>query len=406
MHIDSLQHAEQVLSQYYAPSTTKYSLKNMRALMRWLGDPQDSLRVIHVAGTSGKTSTAYYTAALLCDGKTRVGLSVSPHVDSITERLQINGKQISQADFCDLLSKFIQLIAKAPVRPSYFELLTALSFWYFAKQDVDFAVIEVGLGGLLDATNVIRREDKICVITDIGLDHVEVFGDSLRQIATQKAGIITARNQVVMHSQTQEVLQVITDTCKKRDATLHIVTQNSDDFMQLPLIQRRNFSVACAAAQLALNGQVAAKVIDAALCVKIPARIEYRKYKGRPIVVDGAHNAQKLTGFFSSLPTMPARDVWVLCAFVQQGSGVRWHESLDVISLYAKNLVIVQFSAGPKQSVPAKDIAQYAESHGMHVVDVGNDIPKGLDVVTANGKRAVVTGSFYIMHTVHELLDA
>ncbi|MCA9326649.1 hypothetical protein KC976_03555, partial [Candidatus Saccharibacteria bacterium] len=182
--------AQKVLRTYYANAQTKYTLDNMCALMDHIGSPQEKIRVVHVAGTSGKTSTSYYAAALLRAAGLQVGLSVSPHVDQINERLQINGQPLSEAEFCQVLTEFLNAIKDAPVKPSYFELLTAMAFWEYARRGVDAAVMEVGLGGLLDATNVISRRDKICLITDIGLDHTEILGDTLVEIAQQKAGII------------------------------------------------------------------------------------------------------------------------------------------------------------------------------------------------------------------------
>ena len=169
-----------------------YTLDTMRALMLALGNPQNSYKTIHVAGTSGKTSTSYYIAALLGQTGKKIGLSVSPHVDNVNERVQIDLVPLDEHEYCQQFSTFLQIINKLRIKPTYFELLIAFAFWQFAQEKVDYAVIEVGLGGLLDGTNVIERSDKVCVIADIGLDHVAVLGNSLAGIAAQKAGITGA----------------------------------------------------------------------------------------------------------------------------------------------------------------------------------------------------------------------
>ena len=180
--IHTLAEANLALRPFYDYSRTAYTLDVMKALMEHLGNPQNQLRVLHVAGTSGKTSTAYYCAALLKEAGKKVGLSVSPHVDTVNERLQINGQPMPEAEFCKVLSEFLDVVAESGIKPSYFELLVAMTYWEFARQKVDYAVIEVGLGGLRDGTNVIERADKVCLITDIGLDHTEILGHTLTKI--------------------------------------------------------------------------------------------------------------------------------------------------------------------------------------------------------------------------------
>jgi dihydrofolate synthase/folylpolyglutamate synthase len=156
-----------------------------------VGNPQDHLRVIHLAGTSGKTSTSYYIAGLLKAGGMKVGLTVSPHVTAITERVQINNIPLSETEFCRYMSEFLPLVTADEERlPSYFEVMMVFALWVFDKSNVDYAVVETGLGGLHDSSNICRRTDKICIITDIGVDHTHVLGDTIEKIATHKAGII------------------------------------------------------------------------------------------------------------------------------------------------------------------------------------------------------------------------
>ena len=195
--------------------------------MDYLGNPQNQLKVIHVAGTSGKTSTSYYAAALLAATGKKVGLTVSPHIAEINERVQINLLPMPEAEFCKELSEFLALIETSQINPSWFEFLIAFDYWEFAKQAADYAVVEVGLGGLLDGTNVIDRADKVCIITDIGLDHVRVLGHSLPEIAAQKAGIIQPRNVVFSYSQAANITDIIKNQAEQMQAELHLIVSFS-----------------------------------------------------------------------------------------------------------------------------------------------------------------------------------
>lgn len=146
--IENFAEARKVLSAFVPTGKpAPYTLNRMFRLMKLLGDPQENYHVIHVAGTSGKTSTSYYLAALLAKSDKKVGLTVSPHVDEVNERLQINLKPLSEKDYTKALSEFLEIIHKARINPTYFELLIAFAFWEFARQKVDYAVVEVGLGG-------------------------------------------------------------------------------------------------------------------------------------------------------------------------------------------------------------------------------------------------------------------
>ena len=199
------------------------ALERIAPLMAAAGNPHEKLKIIHLAGTSGKTSTAYYTAALLRAAGKNVGLTVSPHVDSVAERVQLNGKPLTEAEFCSRLSEFLAIVETLDIKPTYFELLYSFSFWVFAAQQVDYAVVETGMGGLYDPTNIATREDKVCIITDIGFDHMHVLGHTLPEIAAQKAGIIHRHNAVFRYRQADEVNAVIADRAARLDADLHML---------------------------------------------------------------------------------------------------------------------------------------------------------------------------------------
>ncbi|MBR7154161.1 MAG: bifunctional folylpolyglutamate synthase/dihydrofolate synthase, partial [Paludibacteraceae bacterium] len=182
----------------------KPGLDNTLRLMAHLGNPHEQLRAIHVAGTNGKGSTSHLIAAALQASGLKVGLFTSPHLVSLTERIRINGTPIPEAEVASFVETNKDFLDS--LQTSFFETMTAMGFWYFVREKVDVAVVEVGLGGRLDSTNVLNP--ILSVITNIGLDHTEFLGTTLKQIAQEKAGIIKPGVPCVIgetHPQTMNV---------------------------------------------------------------------------------------------------------------------------------------------------------------------------------------------------------
>src|ERR1035437_5231417 len=324
--------AHRVLHSFYnIPGTNTYTLDRMQALMEYLGNPQDKLCSVHVAGTSGNTSTSYYVSGLLSATGASVGLTVSPHVDEVNERVQINGIPLPEVVFCKDLNDFIDVVHDSGTTPSYFELLTAFAYWEFARQGLDYAVMEVGLGGLLDATNVVSRKDKVCVITDLGLDHVDILGKTLPEITKQKAGIITEGNHVFIHKQDLEVMHVIEEVCSQNSAVLHTYSSDKDDFLaelRLPLFQQRNMHLAIQVAAYVLDRDKQSKLtreqIRGVASIQVPARMEIFKLVGKTLIIDGSHNSQKLRALTNSISSeFHNQSIYALVAFVS-GDDQRW----------------------------------------------------------------------------------
>ena len=205
-------------------------LNRTKYLLRLLGNPQDKLKVIHIAGTSGKSSTSYLLSLLLKSQGKQTGLFVSPHIFDIRERIRLNNELISKNEFVECLNDivpFIEETAKSSFGEStYFEILTVMAFYFFLKKKVDYAVIETGLGGLLDATNVIRTTNKLCIITKLGYDHMEILGNSLAEIAAQKAGIITKNSIVLTLEQAPEAEKILSEFSQKNRAQIFVLKDN------------------------------------------------------------------------------------------------------------------------------------------------------------------------------------
>ncbi len=190
--------------QRIGPAAYKVDLGNIVELMKELGNPQHTFKSIHVAGTNGKGSSSHMLASILQEAAYKVGLYTSPHLKSFTERVRINGTEIAEQEVVEFVEEVKPLIEK--IAPSFFEITVAMAFKYFANNKVDIAIIEVGLGGRLDSTNIITPE--VSLITNIGLDHQALLGDTLKKIAYEKAGIIKKDVPVVI-SQRQEEIQYV-----------------------------------------------------------------------------------------------------------------------------------------------------------------------------------------------------
>ncbi|HET7320436.1 MAG TPA: Mur ligase family protein [Candidatus Saccharimonadales bacterium] len=411
--ITTFAEARTALQPLYNNARTKYDLTVMRQLMEYLGNPQNNLCVFHIAGTSGKTSTAYYVAALLKASGYSVGLTVSPHVDEINERVQIGLVPLPQEEFCYELTIFMDLVRQSKLAPSYFEVMVAFAYWLFAKKHLDYAVVEVGLGGLLDGTNVVDRTDKVCVITDIGLDHTEILGETISEIASQKAGIIQPENVVFMYEQDPEAVGAVQKACNKKHAVLHIAKiSEAIDATELPLFQQHNLGLAIKATSYVMQRDhgttITEKQIMEATNTHIPARMERFALGGKVLVVDGSHNAQKLGTLAESLhAAYPGKDIATLAAFVD-GNDSRWQSGADVLMGLSKRIIVTSFQANqdvPKKSVAPEKVADYIESKGFHVIVVESKPAAALSQLQNSPEPVLlVAGSFYLLNNVRPLI--
>ncbi|MBS1111891.1 MAG: bifunctional folylpolyglutamate synthase/dihydrofolate synthase [Nitrospirae bacterium] len=292
----------------------KLGLSNTKKVMGILGEPQNSFRSVHIAGTNGKGSTASTIASILTESGFRVGLYTSPHLLNFTERIKINNNQITEDKVLSLTSHIQDIIAGTDLQLTFFEFATAIAFYYFASEKVDWAVVETGMGGRLDATNVILPD--VSVITSIGLDHSEFLGSSISAIAFEKAGIIKPETPVVTSAQRPEAIKQITDIAKMRNSELHIYDRDfksallsMDDkhitFDYAGDKEFRNLSLPLSGGHQLYNASLAIRVSEI-LCKKgvpildtslrngllnvaLQGRLE-RVSENPVIIIDGAHN--------------------------------------------------------------------------------------------------------------------
>jgi dihydrofolate synthase/folylpolyglutamate synthase len=290
------------------------------------------------------------------------------------------------------------------VRPTYFELLTAFAFWVFKREHVDYMVIEVGLGGLLDATNVIGRRGKVSVITPIGLDHTDVLGTTIAEIAAQKAGIVNRDSVVFTPSQVPEAYQVIQTVAAGKGARLVDVRITRDESMAVPLYQQDNFSLA-----KAVVGYIAERdglkplsneMITRSMTATPPGRFEVYEINGKTVVLDGAHNPQKLMALHEAMGHQYDGPFAWLVGFVAAPEK-KIDDCIEVIAKTSDRYVVTQFSVGQdikgRVSVPATTIAEKLTQKHCEV-SVAAD-PEGAFELLLQSEQdvLVVTGSLYLV---------
>ena len=202
-------------------SAYKNKLDGILEFSNYLGNPHYSFKTIHVAGTNGKGSTSHMMASILQEAGYKVGLYTSPHLKDFRERIKINGKEISQEKVVTFINNHKGFLEKKEL--SFFEMTVGMAFGFFADQKVDIAVVEVGLGGRLDSTNIIQPE--VSVITNIGMDHTDMLGDTLTKIAYEKAGIIKESTPVVIGEQHPETYPVFLEIAKEKNATVYLAEE-------------------------------------------------------------------------------------------------------------------------------------------------------------------------------------
>ncbi len=202
--------------QRVGPKAFKKDLTNTLKLLDHLGNPQNNFKSVHIAGTNGKGSSANMICSVLMEAGFKVGLYTSPHLRSFTERIRVNGSEIGEEEVIDFVSRNREFLIR--LKPSFFEMTVAMAFDHFASEQVDWAVVEVGLGGRLDSTNVLGPE--ICLITSIGMDHQEFLGDTLPEIAGEKAGIIKRHTPVVISENQPDIFHVFEKTAREKNAPL------------------------------------------------------------------------------------------------------------------------------------------------------------------------------------------
>ena len=402
----------------------KPGLERTRALLSALGDPHKALRFVHVAGTNGKGSTAAMLDSCLRAAGYRTGLFTSPYINRFNERVQVDGVPIPDGDLVRLVERVQPAAAAMADTPTEFEFITALGMLWFAEQRCDIVVLEVGLGGALDSTNVIDPPE-CAVITALGLDHVKELGPTLADIAAAKAGIIKPGSPAVSYGGAPEADRVIAAAARACGAPLTVVDftrlrlrgagldgQTFDfdglDGLTLPLLagyQPRNAAVAVTAlrALRARGWDIPDEAIRRGLAsVRWPGRFELLR-RSPPFLLDGSHNAHGMRATADSLRSLFPGQKFVFLVSIMADKDA--DEMLRLLLPLAKAFVTV--TAPSPRAIPAADLAARIEALGGRAEPAAS-IPAAVEraAALAAGGPAAALGTLYFSGEVRQAVAA
>ena len=368
----------------YLDEVSKYGsvlgLESMRELLRRLGDPQNELKFIHISGTNGKGSVLAYLSTILTGAGYRTGRYISPTLFSYRERIQVDGEYIekeSLACHVTAIAAAAEDMQKAGLpSPTVFEIETALAFLYFKEKRCDIVTLEVGCGGLLDATNVITTT-LMEVIASISMDHTDLLGDTLAKIAAQKAGIIKPDTMVVSAQQKSEAAQVIEDTCKEQHCTLQMVDESKISNVHYGAEGQtfsyktwENVAISLAGsyqiknAALALEGVEALRKLGYALSdQQVREGLLHTAWRGRfttlrrdpTVIIDGAHNPAAALELKESLERyFPGKTLYFVMGMFKDKD---YAQVIDLTAPLARHIITVETPGNPR-AMPARELAE------------------------------------------------
>ncbi len=423
----------------YKYDTSTFDLKRMEEMMSFAGNPHKKRRAVHITGTKGKGSTAIIIASVLHALGLNTGLFTSPHLIYLGERMKVNDRMISQKTFVRLINILKPYIDKITLKnpilmPTFFEIVTAVAFLYFEREKADISVLEVGMGGRLDSTNIILPQ--VSVITPVGYDHTDRLGNTLEKIAYEKSGIIKEGIPVISSIQEPDALAVISETCKSKNAPLLLVgrdilirnirvakrdeiygseceikTWRTDyNNIFLPLVGRHQVEN-CATAIGSLEVLSEAGVIDAntelivnALTkISCPARIEVVS-ENPLIIMDTAHTTASMKILRESIKENFTFKKLVLVIGLSSDKDIEG--VLKEIASISTDLIFTR-TGNPREADPAQ-MALKAKQFSQNSMLVIEDIAEALKEarrIAENDSLICITGSFFLAGRVKEILN-
>lgn len=410
---------------------SKIGLVRITRLLERLGNPQKNLKVIHVAGTNGKGSTCAMLMNILMEAGIKTGMYTSPHLQVYNERYVINNKMIDNIDFAYYMSVVKEqcenMVADGEGQPIVFEILTAIAFLYFKDKKTDYVILEVGLGGRLDSTNVIEKP-ILCVITAIGMDHMNFLGNTIEEIAMEKGGIIKENCPVVLYSQKKQVYDSIQKICKEKQAELYyaeteevkLVKQN----LEGSIFSLRNQYINYDKIELNLLGEYQIKncavvllcckiLIEAGILLteqNIREGIRKTHWNGRMeicgknplLLIDGAHNYDGIAMLVQSLEKyFPLCNITFVIGMLEDKE---YEKMIGLLLPLAKKIVITEPNAVRKldadkleKLVCQKEVEIYKQKEILKALECAKQITDKSDVVCC-------AGSLYMIGKVRDIL--
>jgi len=379
----------------------KYGIENILKAYHFLNDPLKNTKIIHVAGTNGKGSVCYKIAKSLSLSGYKVGLFTSPHISSIRERIMVDFALISDHEFENELDSLFYVLEPLEIDLNFFEVITLLACNFFHKKAVDFAVIEVGLGGRLDATNVLSSD--VSVITSIGYDHQHLLGNSLDQIACEKAGIIKPNVPVILGP--KALYQVIIEKAQELSAPLYTISDK--DFVTY---DEENQAIAKQVLEILKKSfPISSKSIHCGISERPKCRLEVydreemkRLFPNFPkkIIFDVAHNVDGLKRLKQSLDKKFGCDKYIVILGISKDKDVTFF--CRYLETFAKEIHLAK-SDHPRLAAPDIIFNQFSENIPIYKHENFSNAMKS--VINKENEQVLVLGSFYFMHEVKKALN-
>ncbi|GAB2643620.1 folylpolyglutamate synthase/dihydrofolate synthase family protein [Emticicia sediminis] len=403
----------------------KGDLTNILKISEYLGNPHLKFKTVHVAGTNGKGSTSHFLSAILQSAGYKTGLYTSPHLKDYTERFRINGVSIQKANIISFVHEHKDFIEQ--LQPSFFELSVGIAFDFFAKERVDIAVIEVGLGGRLDSTNIITPE--LSVITNIGFDHVNILGDTLPKIASEKAGIIKSKVPVVISEYNEETKPVFLEKAHSTNSEIYFASENLNiiekesqstklivdvfsvdgtvetllyEDLSSQLIGKYQLNnIAGVIQSIQVLNKIGFKISDEALKNGISNVVDLTGLKGRwqilsesPLTIcDTGHNEHGIKSVLAQISKLKVKNKYFILGFVKD-------KNIDeILDLFPKDGIYYFCQAANPRFMPAENLIKIAESHGISGYSILS-VNEALEFVTDLAQKddfIYVGGSTYVV---------
>ena len=405
----------------------KPGLDNIASLCAQLNDPHHSFKSLHIAGTNGKGSSSHFIASILQEHGFKVGLYTSPHLKSFTERIKINGKEVSKEWVCTFVSDKKNIIQE--VSPSFFEWTVAMAFCYFKEQQVDWAIIETGLGGRLDSTNIIMPLG--CLITNIGYDHQDILGYSLGEIASEKAGIIKQETPVTISEFQPEISGIFLEKAKENQAPIQFANEDttlikvSKEQTLDMVVESKHFGEFKIASPYVGSYQINNIIGVLAWCGQLASMgiIDFKKdmielgiknsrintqLKGRfemisndpKIVADTAHNESGIRLLMDQIKSELMGNLWIILGMVAD-------KDLDlVLQILPKNAGYIFSESHNPRSLKASNLLSIAQKNGL-MGTVIKDVNEAIAFVKNKMNQddlILITGSTYLIAEIDEII--
>ena len=392
----------------------KLGLETITKLLHLLNNPQNKIKCIHIAGTNGKGSTTAYITQILQEGGYTVGMYTSPHLVKFNERIRVNGQEINDKDIIKLTKKIKEVCEKNDLNPSFFECATALAFLYFVEKKVDFAIIETGMGGRLDATNVIHP--LMSIITNISFDHQKHLGSTLEKIAVEKGGIIKENGLVLTGDRNISIIKIFKKISEKKNAKFFTLNHNyrtiksnlrgvsftfNNNKYSIKLLGEHQVTNACLAIQgiflLHQQGEInlsLSQIRQGLLKTRWPVRLQILKKK--PLVLlDGAHNVAGMRTLKKFVKNIENRKILVLAIAKDK-------EISEMVKLIVPLFERVILTQGNYKPASLDTLEKWIEPYGIPITKIKDPV-KAVEKALSLVKKEdfiLITGSLYMVGDV------